>query len=161
MNHADLAPRSLALGLASGGRSSVGLGAVAATATPRKPWLVALAGAAVAGELVGDKLPSTPSRLQTASLVVRSLAGAAAAVLVARRVTSPTPTPVGVALVVPPEPVSTGRKAVRIVLPAAVGAAAGYAGSHLGATARASRPGWVTAVVEDAVSLAVAGWAVR
>lgn len=158
MNHADLALRSAALGLASGGRTTAGLGLLAATSRPRRPWLLALAGTAVAGELTADKLSSTPSRLQTQPLVGRSVAGATAAVLVTRRLTAPDVAP-PVAPV--PETVSPARKAVRILLPAVVGASAAYAGSRLGAAARASRPGWVTAVVEDAASLALAGWAVR
>ncbi len=161
MNHADLALRSLAIGLASGGRSSVGLGAVASTTTPRKPWLTALAGAAVAGELIVDKLPATPSRLQTGSLVVRSLAGATAAVLVAHRLTSPPPTPPGVAPIAPIEPDSAARKAVRVVLPALVGAAGAYLDSYLGAAVRQHSPDWAYAVAEDAVALSLAGWAVR
>ena len=63
-----------------------------------------------------------------------------AAVLVARRLTSPAPTPDGVAPIVPAEPVSTGRKAVRIVLPALVGAASAYVDSYLGAAVRAAAP---------------------
>lgn len=40
-------------------------------------------GLAAAGELVGDKLPITPSRLRPGSLVVRGLVGAAAGAIVA------------------------------------------------------------------------------
>ena len=84
-----------------------------------------------AGELVGDKLPFTPSRLSPPGLTGRLASGAYAGVVVGGR---------------------TG---------AAVGAAAALAGSYAGARVRGMRPGLTTALAEDAVAVGVAFAAVR
>jgi uncharacterized membrane protein len=92
--------RAVALGAASGCRSTAGVTAVAFTSTPadRRPdgrataasrlgsrTATVLTGLAAAGELVADVLPSTPSRLALAGLVPRLALGASAAAVVARR----------------------------------------------------------------------------
>src|SRR5207245_403622 len=72
-------PRALVLGLATGGRSTAGVAALAA-ASPRRPGLLGALGSGPghaltrlswAGEVVADKLPETPSRLGAPQLGVR------------------------------------------------------------------------------------------
>lgn len=87
--------RAAALGAASGARSGAALSAVAATSTrtdpgvlpPRlaSPAATAAIGLLTLAEAILDKLPRTGSRLQTAPLVVRAVAGAVAAGAMARR----------------------------------------------------------------------------
>ncbi|BCJ68737.1 hypothetical protein [Polymorphospora rubra] len=81
--------RAVALGAATGGRSMTGLAAVTLT-TPgtstrhrRRARIAALL--AAAGEIVADKSPRTPSRLDPAPLAGRLGTGVLAAVLLARR----------------------------------------------------------------------------
>ncbi len=131
--------RATALGLASGGRSSSGLSALALRGplpvplplTPRAvPW-------AVGGELLTDKLPVAPSRLSPPVLASRVAAGALCGLVVARRAGAPPGVPV-----------------------VAAGLAAAVA-SALGVRWRAAHPGVRPALVEDAVSLALAAAAAR
>ncbi|MGH3613708.1 MAG: hypothetical protein ACRDRK_14175 [Pseudonocardia sp.] len=87
--------RAVALGAASGSRSSAGIAAVALTsARGDSGWLAsgfgsragrAMTALMAAGELVVDKLPATPSRLAPPGLVPRALFGAISAGAVARR----------------------------------------------------------------------------
>ena len=62
-------------GAATGLRATVGLGALVETAAPGLPRPLTLpparvvVGLGVAGELVGDKLPNTPSRLEPPGLL--------------------------------------------------------------------------------------------
>ncbi|MDJ0394373.1 hypothetical protein QMK17_13655 [Rhodococcus sp. G-MC3] len=79
---------SVASGKASGFRSSVGISVALLT------WFhgsererLAMGGSAVAtvGEIVMDKLPTTPSRLSPPALIGRILAGSGAAFAIARR----------------------------------------------------------------------------
>src|ERR1700712_5583488 len=82
--------RAVLLGLATGGRSTSGLAALALTNKSScgplsSPWVAKLAATAAAGELVGDKLPQIPSRLQPQALVPRLLLGGAAAAILAHR----------------------------------------------------------------------------
>ena len=131
--------RSLLLGLAAGGRSSLGYLAVARNS----PWPAATAVAAVSvvGEVVADKLPVTPSRLDPLPLLGRVTAGAVGGLALAR-----------------------GRHA-NVILPALVGAGGAVAGSVLGAAWReiAASNGWTwqAALAEDAASLALAWTAFR
>src|SRR4051794_39692770 len=85
---ADHAWRALALGLASGARSSAGIAALALS-TPAGSCsgaLGALTGrrgttaavVSVSGEFVVDKLPQTPSRLQPPAFAARVLTGTVA-----------------------------------------------------------------------------------
>ncbi|MGH1561345.1 hypothetical protein [Mumia sp. DW29H23] len=142
----DSGPRSVLLasvvaGLASGGRSSLG---PAVTRLVRGPSALAR-GAVVAGvaaELVGDKLPRTPSRLGAVPLTGRALSGGLTGVLLAR------------------------ARGVSVVTPALAGAAAAVAGSYAGASwrgawARSGRPDFPAAVVEDVVSIGLAYAAYR
>src|SRR6478609_979484 len=77
--------RSVALGAATGLRSQLGLAAVVARPGPtlppmfRKPLIRRVAVVAAAGELVIDKLPTTPSRLSPQGIVPRLALGALAA----------------------------------------------------------------------------------
>jgi uncharacterized membrane protein len=86
--------RAAALGAASGSRSTAGITAVALTSGTDDRGAVAsrlgsrtggvVAGLAAVGELVADKLPSTPSRLG-AGLLPRLVLGASSAATMARR----------------------------------------------------------------------------
>ncbi len=87
--------RALLLGAATGARSVTGLAALTLTAPDRsstqpdatlqRTWVKAAVVTAAVGELVGDKLPQAPSRLEPAGLGVRCAAGAACGVILARR----------------------------------------------------------------------------
>ncbi len=131
--------RSLLIGLASGGRSSLGLFAAARLA--QKPKVTASAGAAVAAEMVADKLPTTPERLEPAPLLGRAVAGGIGGWAVAR------------------------QQRANPVLPIAVGVGGGVVGSVLGAAGRelANNRGWAwpAAVAEDAISVGLAWAALR
>jgi len=152
---------SLALGCAAGSRSSLGIAgpvlaapragsttAGSATAgdavTPRRR--VARVGAllAVAGEIVGDKLPEAPSRLDPPGPAVRMASGAVGSVALAR---------------------GRGAGPAALVAAALAGAAGGAAGAWGGAAWRRTSvgrgPDWPGAVAEDAVALALTAWAVR
>ena len=135
--------RTLALGLATGGRSSLAIGAPLVTShevahTINRRVMAMLV---VGGELIADKLPGTPSRLAAAPLTARLVAGAVGGTLLARRA-------------------STGP-----ALPALLGttgAAAGtYAGAQLRTWASARRYGWLAALAEDLGWSALAVWAAR
>jgi uncharacterized membrane protein len=146
----SLLSRAVLLGLASGGRSTTGLTALALTNRSTagalgSRWTRLLAGTATAGELVGDKLPQAPSRLQPAGLLPRLALGAAAGAVLAHR---------------------EGGSRNRTLLAGALGSAGAGAGSWLGVSWRqlASRqfdkdlPG---ALIEDACWLATAHYASR
>jgi uncharacterized membrane protein len=72
------------LGAASGLRSQIGVTTVAVRSDPslpsifRQPWTKGLLVAAAAAELVVDKLPTTPSRLEPPGLAGRLVLGALA-----------------------------------------------------------------------------------
>lgn len=131
--------KSLLVGVAAGGRSSLGLAAPLLTArAPR----VRLAGAAVvAAELVGDKLPSTPSRLESGPLLGRAGAGAVSGAFVAAR----------------------GGHPARALVGAVLGVTGAVAGSVLGAAFREVAAGhgwtWQAALAEDAAALGLAAYA--
>ena len=134
--------RSTVLGLAVGGRTSTAFAVPVMVGTRGRTGLGAallrlLARAAVVGELVGDKLPSTPSRTDEPVLYGRTAAGAlgalALSVLERRRVGSPL-----VALL--------------------AGGAGAFVGSIAGRWADEEgpdglRPDWKAAVMEDALVL--------
>jgi uncharacterized membrane protein len=76
---------SVLLGVASGARSQLGVATLVARSDPslpaifRQPWTRRLLVAAAAGELVADKLPTTPSRLEPPGIAGRLALGALAA----------------------------------------------------------------------------------
>jgi uncharacterized membrane protein len=136
---------SVLLGAASGARGQLGVATVVARSDPslpgifRQPWTRRLLVAAAAGELVVDKLPNTPSRLEPAGLAGRLVLGATAAGLFARTRRAPW-------------------------LPAAaIGASSAIVAAKIGHDVRARldqhAPDAAVAVVEDALAfgLAVAG----
>jgi hypothetical protein len=131
--------RSLLIGLAAGGRSSLGLFAAARLA--QKPKVTAGAAVAVAAEMVADKLPTTRERLEPAPLLGRAAAGGVGGWAVAR------------------------KQGANPVLPTVVGVLGAVAASVLGAAGRelASNGGWgwPGAVAEDAISVGLAWAALR
>ena len=146
--------RPLLLGVATGARSQLGPAALAWSPPRRedprplrllrtRPCRVAVTLAA-AGELVGDKLPRTPSRLSRPVLTARLVAGAVVGALAAD----------------PRDPVTTA-------LSAAAGMVGAGAASWAGATARQTLPArtgtsdlpW--ALAEDATAVALAAAVTR
>jgi uncharacterized membrane protein len=134
-------------GTATGLRSTVGVGTLVETASaglPRRTTTAparVVAGVAIAGELVVDKLPNTPSRLDPPGLAARVALAAVAGALIA-------------------------RAAERAVLPAAALAATAAAvsariGHDLRARASTRVPPLVAAVTEDAVAISLAVLASR
>lgn len=111
----------------------------------RGVWGRKLMVAASAGEIVGDKLPATPSRLQLAPLGGRIAFGALA----------------GAALG------TEGRGKAVVIRSAIVGGVGGAAGSYAGYHARKAAvdvtglPDPAVAVVEDAIAVGLASTAVR
>ena len=86
--------RAAALGAASGSRSTAGIAAVSFTSVRDDRGLAGrlggrgggvLTGLLACGELVADKLPSTPSRTEPPALLPRAALGATSAAAVARR----------------------------------------------------------------------------
>jgi hypothetical protein len=131
-----LACRVVLLGVAAGSRSTLGLAAPAIAAGRLRSW----AAAAVVGELVGDKLPSTPDRTEAWPFAGRLASGAAGGVVLARR---------------------AGRRAAPVVLLGVAAAAVGTIGGlawRRGATPVLGPLG--AAVTEDAVAIALAAAAV-
>lgn len=133
---AALVLRSAALGVASGGRSSLGLAGPTLTSGRAHRPTSAVAALMVGGELVMDKLPGTPSRLQPPVVSVRVLSGAGGAVALAH------------------------REQAEPSLPALAGAAGAAAGSWSGAAWRSwavgRLPDWEAALIEDVVAVGLA-----
>jgi uncharacterized membrane protein len=132
---------AILVGAASGGRSQAGLAAAYLTApTPAGPATrIAVASAAI-GELIADKLPSTPSRLAPAGIAPRVALGATSAALLARR---------------------RGGHGVPVLVATVVGAGAAIGGAILGAAWREAAdnrgiPALPAALVEDVTSYALA-----
>jgi len=135
------------VGAATGLRSTVGVGALVETGSRGLPAFATtppariVAGVGVAGELVGDKLPRTPSRLEPPGLAARvALAAVAGAVL--------------------------ARAAERAMVPAALVASAtavvsARVGHDLRRAAATRVPPLVAALVEDVVAIGLASFAVR
>jgi uncharacterized membrane protein len=136
--------RVVALGAAVGGRSSAGPAFLAFTshAAHRRPRRL-LAAVALAGELVGDKLPQTPRRDTPPGLIGRGGSSLACGATLARR---------------------RGEAVVPAALAALVGAAAGIHGGVRWRTECAEQlgvPPLVAALLEDAVVLSLAALACR
>ncbi|WP_206446820.1 DUF4126 domain-containing protein [Agrococcus sp. KRD186] len=142
----SLSRRSLVLGIAGGMRSLTPIAVIALTpgASPpwpllQSPWGKAALTALAVGELVGDKLPATPSRLSPPALIGRigsaALAGAALGA-------------------------GTGRRgaAARGAGVAAVGALLGAVGGYWGRRALVEASGLpdpAIALLEDAAAIAL------
>ncbi len=141
--------RAVLLGVATGSRSTLGLTAlVLGSPHPRRGrpswtgsrWAKSIAVLACTGELVGDKLPRTPSRLAAAPQAIRLALGGVAGGFLAHR---------------------DGAAAGRTVINTVAGVAGAAAGTYGGAwwrgraDARFGRdlPG---AVIEDAVAVTLA-----
>ena len=130
------------LGAASGLRGQIGVAVIAVRSDPslppllRQPWTRRVLVAAAAGELVADKLPNTPSRLEPAGIVGRLALGALAASLYAQTRRAPWPPAAG------------------------IGAASAIVAAKIGHDLRAQLakqvPDPAVAVVEDAVALSLA-----
>lgn len=146
--------RSFTLGLAVGGRSSVAFTVPVAVASRDRHGagavvLRVVGRLAVLGELVGDKLPTTPSRLERPVLLARVVAGAIGGV--------------GLAL-------AEHRSVPTLLLAAPLGAGGAYVGSYAGATWRRwadeQGPPWLhpdarAAFVEDTLVLATSARLIR
>jgi uncharacterized membrane protein len=146
MNQIHLVRAALA-GAATGLRSTSGVGALvessssglplALTSTPAR----AVAGLAVAGELVVDKLPNTPSRLDPPGLLARVALASAAGAVIAR---------------------ASERPMVPGAVVAAIAAAASARVGHdIRQRASAYVPPIAAAVAEDVVALTLAVGAAR
>ena len=138
----DAVGGSVLLGSASGLRGQLGVATLVVRSDPslpqifRQPWTRRLLVAAAAGELVVDKLPTTPSRLEPSGIGGRLVLGALAASLFAQTRQAPW-------------------------LPAAgIGAATAIAAAKIGHDVRAELAKYVpdpaVAVVEDTIALALA-----
>ena len=131
--------RSLLLGMATGGRSSLGVAAPALSSRRTGGVGKAMAALAVAGELGADKAPAIPSRLEPPALQARIGSGALGGAALASR-----------------QGAATGLA----MLAGAVGA---VAGSLAGATWRESTGlrGWQAGLVEDGAAVGLAALACR
>jgi uncharacterized membrane protein len=160
--------RSALAGAASGSRTFTGLAALALASpagsptqpdrTLEKHWVKGLIAVAAVQEIVMDKLPMAPSRLQPIALAGRIAAAAGAGVIVARRFRAPADSE---ALTPPagPTPLEQARHAV-------VAAAAGVVTAVLGTRWRAWAvpdvgPDPVAAAIEDSVAISLAALAAR
>jgi uncharacterized membrane protein len=140
-----LVGRVALLGAASGSRSTVGLAAVALTARSgvlARPAVQRACLVAIAAELVIDKLPITPSRLQARGLISRAVTGGLCGGLIARRDSEVTPAELVAAV---------GLGAV-----VAVGGAVVGAGWRTVAAGRGIGGRFGAAIAEDVVALALA-----
>jgi uncharacterized membrane protein len=150
----DVLLRAAAIGVVGGMRSQLPLALLSLASRQRgrdqehlpefltTPRVTALLIASAAGELVVDKLPFTPSRLQPGSLVVRAGLGGLAGALLCR---------------------SAGLEPIRGAALGAAGALAGsYAGYHVraGLVARTGLPDPLFAVLEDVTAVAIGSYAV-
>jgi uncharacterized membrane protein len=143
------------LGVVAGLRSQFPAAALAAAGleAPRGPFaLLGSSGGrraaylAAAGEIVVDKLPVTPDRVEVRGLLARAASGAVAGGVLAA---------------------ATGRRGARVVLPVLAGSAGAYLGSWGGFSGRRALvaatglPDPVVAVAEDALAIGLAAVAVR
>jgi uncharacterized membrane protein len=134
--------RAALSGAATGLRTSAGLGILVEAGEPGLPASLrggparAAAALAILAELVIDKLPQTPSRLERPGLTGRVAAAAAAGAVIARGAQRP------------------------LALPVAVAAGAALLSARIGHDVRASlsrsRPPLAVAAAEDVVALSLA-----
>jgi uncharacterized membrane protein len=149
MTRKNILARVALIGVVSGLRSQTGTAAVALTtdigekARPASllagRWARRITATAAAGELAGDKLPMTPSRLSPPGVVSRMAFGALAAAALSQR---------------QPGYISTAAAG-------ALGAAAAVGGTFAGAGWRravhhSGRPDWPAALIEDLAALTLA-----
>jgi len=130
------------LGAASGLRSQIGVAVIAVRSDPslpqilRQPWTGRVLVAAAVAELIADKLPNVPSRLEPPGIVGRLVLGALAASLYAQTRRAPWPPAAG------------------------IGAASAIAAAKIGHDLRAQLakqvPDPAVAVVEDTIALGLA-----
>ncbi|QWC86497.1 hypothetical protein KLP28_07430 [Nocardioidaceae bacterium] len=132
--------KAFALGLATGGRSSLGLLPSAGAVDSRLAKLAI--GGGVLGELVMDKQPSTPARTQTGPFVGRAVLGAVGGMALSRD-----------------DSVGTLLPAVAGAAGAALGTVAGLAWREKAAEAGASD--LRAALLEDGAAALLAVWAAR
>jgi uncharacterized membrane protein len=133
---AGLVLRSAVLGVATGGRSSLALAGPVLSDPGSRRLTRAAAVAAVAGELVADKLPATPPRTDPRSLPGRLAGGVGGAGRLAARV---------------------GANAAAPVTAGLLGALAGsFGGVAWRRWASRRVPDWQAALAEDVVALALA-----
>ena len=134
------AGRAVLLGAATGARSTLGVGAptlLLAHDARRRLARTTAVGAAVVGELIWDKLPNCPSRLEPPGLTARVVSAGIGGALLARSARQP-------------------------VAPQAAIAVASALGAALVGTRwrrwwdQRHRPAWVSGAIEDAVGLAAA-----
>lgn len=139
--------RSVLLGAATGLRSMVAP-AMLSRAHTVQPAVRKVLHAAAAGEMVADKLPGMPSRLEPGPLVARFMIGALAGGILAGRHRAAT-----VGSVVPVSAVLSGA-----VLGGAGALAGAFAGYHArrALTHGAGLPDLAVAVSEDAIAIAAA-----
>ncbi len=133
----DALRRASWLGFVTGLRSMTPAALLAWTSEAPSPALKALTGFLAVGEIIGDKLPMTPSRLSGGSLVGRIVFGAVAGALMSRRFSQP--------------PL---QGAIRGAIGAAAGSVVGYGYRSL-ATQGLDIPDVVAAIVEDGVAITV------
>ncbi|WP_222195301.1 hypothetical protein [Modestobacter italicus] len=131
-----LVARSLLLGVAAGGRSSLGLAGPTLTATDTGVAKKLASLASLGGELYGDKQPGVPDRTSPAALPARLASGAGGAVLLARR---------------------QGANAAWPVVAGIAGSAAGsFGGRNWRRWADGRLPDWQAGVIEDAAAVVLA-----
>jgi uncharacterized membrane protein len=133
---AGLVGRSLLLGVASGGRSSLGVAGPTLTAADTGALKKLASLASVGGEVYADKQPGVPDRTSASALPARLVSGAGGGALLARR---------------------QGANAALPVLAGVAGAAAGsWGGLGWRRWASGRMPDWQAAVLEDGASVLVA-----
>jgi hypothetical protein len=133
---AGLVGRSLLLGVATGGRSSLGLAGPTVTAADAGAGKKLAALVSLVGELYTDKQPATPDRTSAAALPARLASGAGGGALLARR---------------------QGANAALPVLAGMAGSAAGsFGGLAWRRWAGTRMPALQAALVEDGVAVGLA-----
>ena len=134
----EVSRRAAQLGIATGSRSTLPFAALAWTSKNSPAPLKAITGLAFVGEVLADKLPTTPGRLALMPLIGRVAFGAAAGALLGQRYKQP-----------------VGPAALRGALGAIVGSVAGYSYRVL-ASQLTGTPDIVWALLEDTVAVNLA-----
>lgn len=127
--------RAAWLGIVAGLRSMLPEALLTWSAEQPSPSLKTLTALLAAGEIVGDKLPFTPSRLKSGSLIARLTVGALAGGLLCRRYQQ-----------------SPIQGAIRGAIGAGLGSVAGYAYRSVAADLTGV-PDIVWALVEDSIAI--------